>query len=113
MTSFLAPYRGESIAGAKTVAYTAEPRLGRDFPRKLAWRKRPRRREDGAGGGEACCDRGARAAWRSRRVRGCLGRCSRTVRRGWCMSRQMPKMRPAAQLYGSTGRLGEGATVDG
>ena len=49
MTSFLAPYRGESIAGAKTVAVTAEPRLGRDFPHKLAWRKRPRRLEDRAG----------------------------------------------------------------
>jgi hypothetical protein len=35
MTSFLALYRGESIAGAKIVAVTAEPGLVRDFARRM------------------------------------------------------------------------------
>ncbi len=35
MTSFLALYRGESIAGAKIVAVTAEPGLVRDFAGRL------------------------------------------------------------------------------
>jgi hypothetical protein len=35
MTSFLALYRGESIAGAKMVAVTAEPGLVRDFAGRM------------------------------------------------------------------------------
>jgi hypothetical protein len=35
MTSFLALYRGESIAGAKIVAVTAEPQLVRDFAAQM------------------------------------------------------------------------------
>ena len=35
MTSFLALYRGESIASARLVAVTAEPQLVRDFARRM------------------------------------------------------------------------------
>jgi hypothetical protein len=35
MTSFLALYCGESIAGAKIVAVTAEPQLVRDFATQM------------------------------------------------------------------------------
>jgi hypothetical protein len=35
MTSFLALYRGESIAGAKIVAVTAEPQLVRTFAAQM------------------------------------------------------------------------------
>jgi hypothetical protein len=35
MTSFLALYRGESIAGAKIVAVTTEPQLVRNFAAQM------------------------------------------------------------------------------